>query len=174
MWGRRTLARLLGAIFVALGAVAACGGRSARERPGVEDGSGGTGGVGGGNGGTAGTLTLTGGSAGMLGSSAGATGVLRPCASTPVPVELLAECRLPLRSIASERPLDPDFVTFALRLGDQKELLPRVEPGPCERGWYLTEDGSTVVLCPDVCSEISSPAVTLEIAYACDGIPPRN
>jgi hypothetical protein len=54
-------------------------------------------------------------------------------------------------------------------------LLERREPGACEQGWQLSEDGRSVTLCEGTCSLLrQSSEASLEIMLACDGPPPRN
>jgi hypothetical protein len=84
-------------------------------------------------------------------------------------------CQFELASIPAERVLDPELLAFSVRVDDRFTLLERVSPGPCSTGWQLSEDGASVILCADTCGAFrSDPNVTLEVALACDGPPPRN
>jgi hypothetical protein len=67
-------------------------------------------------------------------------------------------------------------VTFRLLDGGGNSvLLERREPGACEQGWQLSEDGRSVTLCEGTCSLLrQSSEASLEIMLACDGPPPRN
>ncbi len=86
-----------------------------------------------------------------------------------------AVCTFSLDGIPSDRVLDPDRVDFALARGADETFLERVEPGACESGWYLSDDGNDVTLCSGTCETIrNDPSTTLEIMFACDGPPPRN
>jgi hypothetical protein len=85
-----------------------------------------------------------------------------------------SSCSFPLSAIPSERPLDPDRLTFTLT---RDGLTSVVEPTfhPCSSGWWLSEDGTSVVLCPDSCEAFrGDPLSVLKVAMACDGPPPRN
>jgi hypothetical protein len=90
-------------------------------------------------------------------------------------VESFPACTFSLDGIPSDRVLDPDLVTFAVVKGAGALFLERVEPGACESGWYLSEDGNAVTLCPGTCETVrNDPATSLAIMLACDGPPPRN
>jgi hypothetical protein len=159
MWGRGRSAWLF---FWGLGLVSAglagCGGRATRDLEGGQGGaSGGAGSAGAGH--------------------AGAGSLLRPCGSSTIPLSSLSSaCGFFLDDVPSERLLEPDLVTFRLLDGGGNSvLLERREPGACEQGWQLSEDGRSVTLCEGTCSLLrQSSEASLEIMLACDGPPPRN
>jgi hypothetical protein len=85
-----------------------------------------------------------------------------------------SSCAFPLQAIPSERRLDPEELTFSLTRGGVTAVVERAA-GPCTSGWLLSEDGTSVVLCPDTCEAFrGDPTSHLQVAMACDGPPPRN
>jgi hypothetical protein len=85
-----------------------------------------------------------------------------------------ASCTFPLASVPSERRLDPDKLTFTLTQGGVTDVVERTT-APCSSGWLPSEDGTSVVLCPDTCEAFrGDTSTTLKVAMACDGPPPRN
>jgi hypothetical protein len=76
-----------------------------------------------------------------------------------------SSCTFPLQAIPSERRLDPDVLTFTLTRGGVTAVVERTA-GPCTSGWLLSEDGTSVVLCPDTCEAFrGDPSSQLESAW---------
>jgi hypothetical protein len=85
-----------------------------------------------------------------------------------------SSCTFPLQAIPSDRLLDPDGLKFTLTRGGVTVVVEQTI-GPCSSGWRLSEDGTSVALCPDSCEAFrGDPSSTLRVAMACDGPPPRN